>query len=85
MVKRIGAAFGDELRAAGLAGLPFSWGDDGTFTFDERMTKSQIAAVQVVFDAHDPNTPAPKSTLTIALENARTVEDLKVILIGLLK
>jgi hypothetical protein len=58
---KIGPSFPDELRAAGLTGLPFAWGDDGTFTFDPRMTPAQVAAVQAVYVAHDPKLAAPKS------------------------
>ena len=53
-MKNIGAAFGDELETAGLLGLPFSWGSDGTFQFDARMTQDQIDAVNLVYEAHDP-------------------------------
>jgi hypothetical protein len=56
---KIGPSFGNEVIAAGLGGLPFSWGADGTFQFDERMTAEQIAAVQAVYDAHDPNKATP--------------------------
>lgn len=44
--------FFDELQAAGLVGLPFSWGDDGSLFFDAAMTEEQIASVQEVYDAH---------------------------------
>jgi hypothetical protein len=54
MTKAIGPNFRAELLAAGLTGLPFAWGDDGTLTFDSRMTDAQIAAVRAVYDAHDP-------------------------------
>lgn len=50
----IGPSFADELRAAGLLGLPFSWGTDGTFEFSETMTSEQRAAVLAVREAHDP-------------------------------
>ena len=50
----IGPSFSSELTAQGLIGLPFSWKDDGTFTFDEKMTSDQIAAVKAVLAAHDP-------------------------------
>lgn len=54
MPKAIGPTFSEELRVAGLAGLPFSWAPDGSFTFDPRMTPEQIAAVRAVLAAHDP-------------------------------
>ena len=55
MTKPIGPTFGAELDAAGLLGLPFSWGDDGSFQFDASLTAKQVRAVQAVYDAHDPN------------------------------
>lgn len=56
MVKINTTKFTTELEAAGLLGLPFSWGEDGTFQFDTiRMTPEQIAAVQAVYAAHNPD------------------------------
>jgi hypothetical protein len=49
--------FAMELKAAGLNGLPFAWGDDGTFEFDPSMTQAQIDAVMAVFNAHNPTQP----------------------------
>jgi hypothetical protein len=63
-MKAIGETFGNELQVAGLAGLPFSWGADGTFQFDDRMTQAQIDAVNAVYAAHDPTAtlaPPPDS------------------------
>lgn len=51
-MKKIGSSIAAELAAAGLDGLAFSWGTDGTITFGESMTPQQCAAVQAVFDAH---------------------------------
>lgn len=51
-MKQIGQTFADELKGAGLIGLPFAWCDDGTFTFSYDMTPEQIAAVQAVYEAH---------------------------------
>lgn len=53
-MKPIGPTFATELQAARLLGLPFSWGSDGMIQFDEKMTPEQIAAVEVVYEAHDP-------------------------------
>ena len=66
-MKKIGPSFVSELVAAGLAGLPFTWTSDGTFRFTTEavlmtpnpMTPEQVAAVLAVYDAHDPDTPAP--------------------------
>lgn len=53
-MKTIGKSFYSELVAAGLDGLPFSWGEDGSFEFSDSMTDEQIAAVNAVYAAHDP-------------------------------
>ena len=53
--KAIGPTFFAELKTAGLTGLPFSWGADGTLHFDPSMTADQIAAVNAVYAAHDPS------------------------------
>lgn len=58
-MKKIGPSFSSELKAAGLLGLPFGWGDDGALCFASEMTPSQIAAVESVYAAHDPDAPAP--------------------------
>ena len=72
---RIGPTFAEELRTAGLTGLPFSWGDDGVIQYDPRMTPAQIAAVQAVYAAHDPTAPS------IQVPDM-TVEDLQAALIA---
>lgn len=48
------AKFAHELDAAGLRGLPFAWGEDGSFCFSDAMTPEQIGAVEAVYAAHDP-------------------------------
>jgi hypothetical protein len=48
----IGPSFPDELKAAGLLGLPFSWGKDGSVTFGETMTDEQREQVLAVLAAH---------------------------------
>jgi hypothetical protein len=57
-MKRIGSAFSEELAAAGLAGLPFSWNEDGEVTYGPTVTAEQRAAVAAVLAAHDPQKPA---------------------------
>ena len=69
-MKEIGETFGKELQVAGLAGLPFSWGADGTFQFDERMTQEQIDAVNAVYAAHDPTATVEVSDSQVDLVNA---------------
>lgn len=59
----IGPTFADEIRVAGLSGLPFTWGVDGV-QFDPSMTVEQIVAVHAVLAAHDPQKPlVPDSVL----------------------
>lgn len=53
-MKKIGSTFATELKAAGLFGLPFAWGDDGQINFGEEITKAQKAKIIAVYDAHDP-------------------------------
>lgn len=54
MTIRIGPTFGSELAAAGLSGLQFAWGDDGTFEWGDAVTEAQRAAVLAIYAAHDP-------------------------------
>lgn len=56
---RIGPNFQNELDAAGLRGLPFSYGSDGVFEWGTEITAPQRAAVEAVFAAHDPARPDP--------------------------
>ena len=53
---RIGPSFSDELKVAGLMGLPFSWREsDGVFNLSApRLTNLQRTAIQGVIDSHDP-------------------------------
>ena len=55
---KIGPTFYAELQAAGLAGLPFSWGEDGLF-FSASITPEQRAAnglklIDGLFPGGDP-------------------------------
>jgi hypothetical protein len=69
-MKKIGLTFSKELEAAGLLGLPFSWGEDGNITFSEEITSNQRAAIISVYEAHNP-TPAETPEEVIArLEGA---------------
>ncbi|MCC7413307.1 MAG: hypothetical protein IT495_16955 [Gammaproteobacteria bacterium] len=52
--KQIGPSFGDELVAAELSGLPFSWGEDGTFEFQPGVTDEQRDSVLTLVSSHDP-------------------------------
>ena len=56
MAKQLGPTFGDEITAAGLAGLPFSWGaTDDTITGRENLSPEQNATLDEVIAAHDPD------------------------------
>lgn len=61
-----------ELADAGVAGLPFSWNDDGVY-FDPAVTDEQKATVLAVIAAHDP-------TATLPAVNVDPVDKLKTFL-----
>ena len=55
MAKQLGPTFGDEVIAAGLGGLPLTWGDtDETITGRESLTPEQNTTLDNVVAAHDP-------------------------------
>lgn len=55
MANAIGPTFPEELKAAGLLGLPFSWNcETGELTYDERLSAYKVAAINGVLQAHDP-------------------------------
>lgn len=56
-MKKLGPSFGDEVIAAGLGGLPFSWGDDGDIQGRENLTLQQNAVLDALVEAHDPDAP----------------------------
>ena len=53
-----GETFGDEIRAAGLGGLPFTWDADGVYS-RENLTAAENTALDAVIAAHDPAKLAP--------------------------
>jgi len=53
-MKRIGPTFANEIDAAGLSGLPFAWGENGSISGRENLTPEQNAALDAVIAAHDP-------------------------------
>jgi hypothetical protein len=61
MSKAIGPNFSNELARVNLIGLPFAWDADGNIHFDDAMTAPQRAAVEAVYDAHDPTLPDPSA------------------------
>lgn len=74
-LKSCGPTFANELKAAGLLGLPFSWGADGTFYFNTSVTETQQAAIQAVYATHDPS----KQDYTIAAQMALDKSDITVL------
>jgi hypothetical protein len=55
VAKQLGPTFGDEVIAAGLGGLPFSWGaTDDTIIGRENLTTEQNTTLDGVVAAHDP-------------------------------
>lgn len=57
-VKLIGPSFDEELRTAGLSGLPFSWGDDGVIQFRDDVSQEIRNSVLKIYAVHDPSKPA---------------------------
>lgn len=55
----IGPNFYNEIAAAGLAGLPFSWGTDGDLNYGEAITDEQRAAIEGVLASHSAARPNP--------------------------
>lgn len=69
----IGPSISDELEAAGLMGLPFSWRpSDGTVrTDDPRLTDTQRAEIAAVFAAHSRLTPSKAEVKAAAKKRAK--------------
>lgn len=63
-MKTIGPTFGEELRAAGLLGLPFSWESNGEFCGVENISPEDAAKLQSVIDAHRPTKGFVPQTVT---------------------
>lgn len=74
-MKRIGPTFVTELQVAGLLGLPFSWGPDGVITYGAAMTPAQIAAVEAVYAAHDPDRQPPPTVEDVDAERDRRLAE----------
>jgi hypothetical protein len=64
MMKTFGPSFVEELVAAGIAGLPFSWGADGSLFGTEALADDQRARLDAVIAAHDPTKDAVPSSVT---------------------
>lgn len=55
-----GPTFANEIHAAGLGGLPFSWDpESGAVNGRENLTAAENAALDAVIAAHDPTKLAP--------------------------
>lgn len=78
---RFGPTFYDELKAAKVAGLPFSWGEDGVW-YSPAITKAQRQTIEQVVAAHDPDTPyvSPRELMRQQIEQAVTLADMKIVL-----
>lgn len=57
-----GETFGDEIRAAGLGGLPFIWDSGGFIGGRENLTAAENATLDAVIAAHDPAATIPPLT-----------------------
>jgi hypothetical protein len=64
--KAIGPNFGNELAAAGLAGLAISWNPEGEILRGAAVNDAQWAVVQASYAAHDPTKVEPR-TAAVAL------------------
>lgn len=58
-MKNLGPTFGNEVIAAGLGGLPFTWGNNSTQISAANLTPAQLAILDGVVAAHDPTANAP--------------------------
>ena len=64
-----GPSFSRELAAAGLAGLPVSWTDDGDVLGRDNLESGQQALLDAVIAAHDPAARTPE--MVDAVRDAR--------------
>lgn len=69
----IGPSISDELEAAGLMGLPFSWRPSDGFVRadDPRLTDAQRSAIVAVFAAHSRLIPSRAEVKAAAKKRAR--------------
>jgi hypothetical protein len=77
MEKKIlfGPTFGDEIIAAGLGGLPFTWGSDSTIEGRENLTDEQKVKLAEVIKQHDPEVEKSYFNLTGRLRwNGKVLE-----------
>jgi len=67
---KIGPSFATELQAAGLLGLPFSWGSDGVIQYRDDVSQDVRDRVAAVLAAHDSTKPAPVAPTPRAFRQA---------------
>lgn len=74
--KRIGPAFASEFVASGIGDVAgFSWGADGSLYGIENMTDAQLAALDALLAAHDPDAmPSPARSAEERLLDALVAE-----------
>lgn len=79
MAKKYGPTFGDEVIAAGLGGLPFSWSEDEIFG-REQLTEAQNTTLDEVEAEHDPAQQRPPSPSggEIAQDHEQRIVELEV-------
>jgi len=60
----------DELKSAGFAGKEFGWDQNAVLTFGESITATDKAAIQAVFDTHDPLAGLKANAIAVLNERA---------------
>ena len=86
MAITFGKTFASELEAAGVSGLPFTWGESD-IEYSDRITRAQRTDIEAVIAAHDPNAiPAPtqRELLRATLQSANSVVALRQVILELL-
>lgn len=75
MTKALGSTFGDEVIAAGLGGLPISWGPTSEDIISDQLTVDEAATLAAVVAAHNPDAPLPESVMSQDLMAQFTAAD----------
>jgi hypothetical protein len=63
----IGPNFVNEVQAAGLGGLPFSWTPED-ITYGPTLTAAERTTIEAVLSTHNPAAPEPRTAAAAALE-----------------
>ncbi len=66
----LGPSLYSELVHVGVAGLPFSWDDEGRVTFDPAFPKAKMETVLRAFRDHDPRKPDPAAAAVTSQREA---------------